>query len=171
MAKIQQDIDFGYKRIKAFYTRQPPVESRVGIQGPEANQQGERNPGPTNAELAAIHEFGIGVPQRSFLRSTFDEERKKYLRVMRKGFRSVVDGKRKLASVFLEVGETYRKDVIKKIKSRIPPPTKIRQGRDEKGQFAKKDPPLIDTGTMVGSISTIVKTRGRNIFKEVTGKV
>lgn len=43
----------------------------VGVFGEEGEKQAEGEP-ITMVELAAVHEFGLGVPERSFIRSYFD---------------------------------------------------------------------------------------------------
>lgn len=44
---------------------------KIGIIGAKA---GNRQDGDTNAQIGANHEFGYGVPQRSFLRSTINRK-------------------------------------------------------------------------------------------------
>ncbi len=48
------------------------AETRVGVQGDEAEKAHPTRGDWTVGELAARHEMGLGVPERSFLRSYFD---------------------------------------------------------------------------------------------------
>lgn len=85
MATGIRDIDRGWKKfLRGISKHKKEVVIIVGIQGKEA---AEERDGISNAALGAIHEFGApgaGIPQRSFLRSTVDRERRKYETEMRK---------------------------------------------------------------------------------------
>src|SRR5262245_20440620 len=48
---------------------------KVGILEAEAAEEHEDADGATVGEIAEIHEFGLGVPQRSFLRGWVDEDK------------------------------------------------------------------------------------------------
>lgn len=85
----------------------------VGIHGDEGDHEGD---GLTVAQLAAIHEFGIGVvPERSFLRSTVRAERRKIAKNMALAAERVIEGKLTPKKALGLVGE----DLVGKIKSRI----------------------------------------------------
>jgi phage gpG-like protein len=49
--------------LKKLFSSKLPY-AKIGIFGDKVSRNGEEN----NAEVGAIHEFGIGVPERSFLR-------------------------------------------------------------------------------------------------------
>jgi hypothetical protein len=49
---------------------------RIGIQGSKASAPHGQGKGQTIGEIAAEHELGLGVPQRSFLRAYTDQEDK-----------------------------------------------------------------------------------------------
>jgi hypothetical protein len=62
---------------------------KVGVQ----NDAGFTYPsGATVQEVAAKHEFGLGVPRRSFLREPFLVKQKEVQKFMRLQFKKVVDG-------------------------------------------------------------------------------
>lgn len=78
-----EDIDRGWeateKAAKAADTGNPANGPHVliGVQG-KSGQRKHPDPdgtgsGLTNVELATIHEFGLNVPQRSFIRATIDQ--------------------------------------------------------------------------------------------------
>lgn len=152
MAARVQIRDKGWDKI-ARNAKHPPVRATVGIQGPEA--AAERGSGLTNAGLAAIHEFGSpsrSIPERSFLRSTFDEKVKGYEKELDRIAGAQIDGAQ-LSGEMRLLGEQYRADVIDKIRSGIPPPLADATVARKGGETT----PLIDTGQLLNSISVVVK--------------
>lgn len=110
--------------------------------------------GTSVAMVAAAHEFGNSqVPERSFLRSTFDEQQKKYIGMASKLFKKVVDGKMTTLKIANLIGSEAQDDVIDKINSIKTPPnsaaTIARKGEDN---------PLVDTGHLKKSIRYEVET-------------
>ena len=106
------------------------------------------------ATVAAAHEFGNSqVPERSFLRSTFDEQQKKYMGMAAKLFKKVVEGKMTTKRIADLIGSEAQDDVIDKINSIKTPPnsaaTIARKGEDN---------PLVDTGHLKKSIRYEVRT-------------
>lgn len=55
------------KFIKAL-KESPNVEGRIGVLGDKANRSKSDSAGLSNADVGAKHEFGVGVPKRSWLR-------------------------------------------------------------------------------------------------------
>src|SRR5262245_44048037 len=87
------DIDRGWRRLVSGLRKSRRVEARVGVQAPEA--EADHGEGLTNADLAAIHEFGAPaahIPERSFLRSTFDENQRAYQQEADRIAGAVLDG-------------------------------------------------------------------------------
>lgn len=122
MARFR-DIDRGWFNIKKNAKDLADVWVKVGVQGDKAMEQ--REGGITNVQLATTHEFGspiARVPQRSFIRATFDERE----RVYRKDRDEIVKDKtlslQRVRGELRMLGEKYRADVIDKIRSDIPPP-------------------------------------------------
>lgn len=74
MASVVRDIDRGAGRVGVLARVHAAV--RVGVQGQEASA-GKTGPdggaGLTVAEVASFHEFGLGVPRRSFIADYADE--------------------------------------------------------------------------------------------------
>jgi hypothetical protein len=129
------------------------MKAMVGIQGPAATAA--RSDGLTNVELASIHEFGApkaGVPQRSFLRSTFDENRRLYEKELERIAGASLSGAEIEGELRL-LGEQYRSDVIDKIHSNIPPPLSDATIARKGGEATA----LINTRQMLGSISVVVR--------------
>lgn len=100
--------------------------------------------GPTLAEVAARNEFGDSqVPERSFLRSTFDQHEPDYWSVTSRGIGRVVDGKDSLDTVLKTVGLRIEDDVKGTITTLDTPPNHP-DTIEQKGS----DNPLIDSGRM-----------------------
>lgn len=146
------DVDRGYKKLVAALSEHPHGAVRVGIQGDEAAapHAGAGEPLP-NVAIGVIHEFGVpevGIPERSFLRSTYDAKIGDYATILKKGARDVYDGKVTSERVLGRVGEKFASDVKGTINAGIDPPlqpaTIARKGSSK---------PLIDSGQLKGSIS------------------
>lgn len=117
----------------------------------------------TLPEIAAIQEFGSKrrlfrgkrIPERSFMRSTYDKFRNIYSEAfVENGFLAAL-GKITPEIALRIVGEDYKSDVVNKI-------TGIRSPRNAPRTVKKKgfDNPLIHTGTMRASIKVRVLRRG-----------
>lgn len=145
------------KRIKGLKN----ISVTVGVQGDMAQEE-HPDGAMTMATLAATHEFGSEdgrhPPQRSYLRSTFDENQERYKKEMDKGGKDVAKGKITARGVMFELGEGIRKDIIKKIKAGIPPELSQRT-KDAKGSST----PLIDKGHLIGSITSVVREKGKPV--------
>jgi phage gpG-like protein len=105
----------------------------------------------TLVELAAVHEFGTedgAIPERSFLRSTFDQKREELVRTGEKLIGEVLDGKMEVDRALGLIGAQLASDVKTKITSSIPPP-------DKPATVARKgsSTTLIDTGRLRNSIT------------------
>jgi hypothetical protein len=158
MAKVVKDIDRGWKKFKRMFRRTKGPAAHVGIQGRDAEAPKKKGD-VTNVLVASVHEFGSpksGIPERSFLRSSFDENLRDYDRSMKKAAKRVMTSQQ-LRGEFRLIGEEYRADVIEKIKSNIPPPlapeTQERKARDG----APDKQALVDTGQLLNSIDVEMK--------------
>jgi len=119
---------------------------------------------PTLAEVAAMNEFGFErTPERSFMRSTFDEQEGNYVNVLAKGLGLVVDGKESVPTVLGILGERMKDDVQEKITTLQTPPNAA-QTIAAKGS----DNPLIDSGRMRQAIGYDVR-KTRKFGKAIDG--
>lgn len=113
----------------------------------------------TVAEVAAVHEFGLGVPERSWLRDFVDENREQLKDMLATVAIQVAKGNGEQAM------ERFGLAVVGMIKKRITagidPPltelTKLEKMRVTGGKA--KDTPLIRFGQFIGSIAHEVNTR------------
>lgn len=161
-----RDTDRGYKALLRALHASPRYAVEVGILPDDGAEVVEG--GTTLAGYASVNEFGSAdgrIPQRSFLRSTLDENRAKYLEIMARGAqRSLADEvlaqgdgavERVLRDELGRLGLRAERDVKRKIRDLRDPPnapvTIARKGSSN---------PLIDTGRMRNSIrSRVVKVK------------
>jgi len=121
---------------------------------------GEKSESPTFTlpEIAAVQEYGTRngrIPERSFMRTTFDKFRFIYTQEFLKNGYLAAIGKLDPITALKKVGEEYKSDVVNKI-------TGIRSPKNAPSTIDKKgfDNPLIETGLMRASIKTRVLKKG-----------
>lgn len=125
----------------------------VGVLGKGAAREGDTL---SNVELAVIQEFGLGVPERSFLRATFDRMKETWNAFAAKALKPALAGKIELTKALALIGERVKSDIKRRITQGegIPPPnapsTIARKGSDR---------PLVDSGRLVGSIDYEVRSK------------
>lgn len=154
--------DRGLNKILAQIKAADGLAATIGIQGTEAQ---ESRGGITNAQLAAIHEFGIGarlrlgdqqlkvrIPERSFLRVPFDQNSEAAVRLVGKRL-NAGDSEAKALGL---AGEFLRGRMVRAIDAGIAPenaPSTIAKKRSSK--------PLIDIGQLKQSLTSKVSKRRR----------
>jgi hypothetical protein len=118
----------------------------TGIHGQEG---GEEHPGGISvAEIGSIHEFGLGVPERSFVRVWFDENKSRLPEAIRVELETAIaQGNPRLAIERLAI--TIQASIQQRISNGIDPElaesTILQKGSST---------PLIDTGVLRSSIMT-----------------
>ena len=125
--------------------------TQVGIFEDSKDDDGE-----TVADYANKHEFGIGVPKRPFMRTTFNKHRKAWEAQLGKAQLQILLGKETVKGALFKLG----------LKAHTDTKTVIRTGdwgklapgpyRDEKERL-NKNKVLINTGTMHNAITFQVK--------------
>jgi len=159
-------IDRGLNRIIRQVNKAGRLKIAIGIQGSEASAVEHKGSGITNADLGFFHEFGTagislgrsgaeygGIPERSFIRSTFDRKVLSWQRLMGRATRQLYGPKRvNIRRVLGIVGEKAVADIRRTIRAGIPPPL-MPETVDRKGSSK----PLIDTGQLVASITYAVR--------------
>ena len=122
--------------------------------------------GLSNAQLAAIHEFGLAkhIPMRSFLRSTFDLNKFAYRHYLVVGMRrELFDVAKKRVPMVATESQTMKRlalkmegDIKKRIGNRqITPPNAPSTVRRKKSST-----PLVDTGQLRRSVTSAIRTGG-----------
>lgn len=159
------DTDKGLKKIlnalgiKEAYTT-------VGLHKKEGEELKKSPMGDGPEELidvAAAHEFGIGTPQRSYLRSTIDENRGRYEKGLIEIAEVMFSPKSSILTMTMELanlGKKVQKDITDKITSGVPPeltPASI----DRKTEYPgiSIETPLVWTGQLADSITKDVKVK------------
>jgi len=159
-----REIDRGFDKLghvlKAI--RDQGAYVKAGVIGAKAEEEhGEVNGKPiTNTQLAAIHEFGApsaNIPERSFIRATFEANKPKYMSQLRNVVRGVYEGRGTIEAGLKLIGLQIENDMKRRVTTGdgIPPPLK-QETIDRKGSSR----PLVDTGQLVNSISSAVVLRG-----------
>lgn len=111
----------------------------------------DESDGVTVAEIGAVNEFGSRdghIHERSFMRSTINENRSVYTDAIAKIAKSAIQGKRDARDGMGLLGRKAEGDIKKKIRDIKEP------GNADSTIAAKKgiDNPLVDSGQMVNSI-------------------
>ena len=136
---------------------------RVGVFSDEKAGGQVRDGELTNVEIAAVHEYGTEdgrVPERSFLRSTFDEKRQVYAALVTKLLRGVVSGKMPVKQMFDILGAQMVADINGRVRQTLGPAFAFEPLRPETIARKGSDRPLIDTGIMLASITWVTVTKG-----------
>lgn len=106
-------------------------------------------------ELAAVHEFGSRdghIPERSFIRSTCDKNKKRYQKLLIKLGDKIIRQKLKTKQALTQLGEVVVGDMKETINAGIEPGLKLATIKRK-----KSSKPLIDTGRLKGSITHEVR--------------
>lgn len=139
------DIDRGWKRIKAQLLKAGGAYTQVGVQEGE-----QREDGTDLVTVAAVNEFGApkrNIPERSFIRSTADEQRKEVERMKQRILETLADGKSDIRRELAKLGEWFQAKIQNKIVTLDTPP-------NAPSTVAKKGSanPLIDQNQLLQSI-------------------
>lgn len=105
----------------------------------------------TVGELAAIHEFGLGVPQRSFIRGYFDAKSADILSALNASWQARNPNDALLTALRITMAQTAVKarDGMKQYINERPFKANAKRTIKRKGS----DLPLVDTGVLKSSIS------------------
>lgn len=152
-----QDRDRGYRDLMQRLAGAHSVQVLVGVRSDGGqvlvmDDSGIVDAQADVAEYAAYNEFGTQhTPERSFLRSTIDENRAKYIRMLTAAVDDMIDGVPPLVA-YGRIGLVAVADVQRKIRSNVPPPnapsTVARKGSNKT---------LIDTGRLRQSIDYTIR--------------
>lgn len=145
--KVKLD-DRVWKELRAQVSEASKMHVRVGV----FQDSGFADDGETTiAEIAAIHEYGApgaNIPERSFIRRTFNEQKNSLEQMMLRLARLVLSEKADVPQALNQLGAWGAAAVKNTIRKRIPPPLK-QATIDRKGSST----PLVDTGQLLDSIT------------------
>ena len=146
--KYTTDRDLGMRRIMRELRNARTAVVEVGV------QEGSKNlEGLTIAQYAAYNEYGTGkIPERSFMRSTFDERLGQINYRMSQQYNLMLMGGTTVFGALSRVGLEHQTDIQQKILDLKTPPN-AQVTIDKKGS----DNPLIDSSAMINSIRYVVK--------------
>jgi len=122
--------------------------AKVGL--PESSGD-HKDSGTSIVAIGAVHEFGIGVPMRSFLRVPIGEHQAEIANVAKLGAKKVVDGTGNIKGTLKAMGEAGVSISKESFSSNnwapLKDPTRGRKNKDGDAT------PLVDTGTLKRSIT------------------
>lgn len=152
MANSVRDLDKGLNSLLARLAKAKGLSLTVGVHDTEGGQAYQK--GLTVAEVATIHEFGLGVPQRSFLRSWADERAAENQALIKQVGEQVVKGL-DVSTGLDRLGLKFVAGIQGRMVAGIPPP-------NAPSTIAQKgsSTPLIDTSQLKGSIRHKVEGGG-----------
>lgn len=154
------DTDKGYRDVVRVMGGLDGAGIFVGVRQAKGAEQ-HPDGGATLLTIAAANEFGVPghIPERSYLRSTADDNADKYGKQMSKALGRVVDGY-DLAREFGRVGQVAARDVQVKIRNLKDPPNAPSTIK-AKGSSN----PLIDSGRLRQSIDYEVRGAGGRVLE------
>ena len=143
------DEDLGWAAILRELDKAKSASVHVGIMEGEAERGDDSE--IDNVALGIIHEYGRGNnPERSFMRSTFDEDRRGLIRLKERLWSQVLRGRLTTSQALELMGQEHQEAVQAKIVAlQYPPlaPSTLRQRK-----FGG-DNPLVDTSDFYRSIT------------------
>jgi hypothetical protein len=139
--------------------RLPPLDIELDLTaGIHAEDGSKPHGGLTNADIGTFHEFGLAVPQRSFLRAYFDANEARITKLLEDAVVDAVINGKDLESAALRVAVQVEGEIKERIYSGIEPG--LSQAiKDQRGEEAVA---LLDTGQLIGAIKALVKVRIRD---------
>jgi len=164
---VLKDRDRGYKALlkKAFGA---DWKIQVGILAAEGACPKEEPDGKesklTVLDVGYFHEFGLGVPERSFLRGWLDEKQGDVKKAMTRMAESVLAGNREPEPALNVLGQAFVGGIQKRITEHIPPSL-----ADETVKRKGSDVPLISTGQLRSSLSYSVTIKGETVTSKGGG--
>ena len=144
------DKDNGYTKTLRLF-KDLGLHLTIGVFGPKAEAKHEGSD-LTVGEIAQIHELGLGVPERSFIRAWFEQNSKMVVADMRVGLQAIAQGRTTPEQLAELLGAKYVGQIQARISAGIPPPL-AQSTIDRKGSSV----PLIDTGQLRSAITYEVR--------------
>lgn len=120
----------------------------LGSQGPDAEKQHPDFDG-TVGELMALHELGLGVPERSWLRSWIDKNQRECQADMASAMQAILSGRKSRKQALEEIGYKWTNEMRGNIVDGKIQPAIAASTAKAKGH----DTPLLDTAEGVNSIT------------------
>lgn len=148
------DTDHGWAAMLKTIQSTKLLNVSVGIQeeaGAQAKtvrtKDGIKTTSATLAAVAMYHEFGLGVPERSFIRGWYDENEDEIKAFIYALAKRVVEGELTQDTALRLLGTSFRDHIKQRIRANIPPPL-ARETVKRKGHEIA----LIDTEQLINEI-------------------
>lgn len=153
-------VDRGYRKLLDTFAQLGLRKTRitVGVHAADGRELHEASEfGETVLDVAIANEFGTDtIPQRSFIRAWFDENRKKNNDAIKRMLQSVIKGKRSRHDAFELLGQAFVGQIQRRIAQGVPPP-------NSPATIAWKgsSKPLINSGQLRTSVSYAIDGKVR----------
>lgn len=154
MANVR-DIDKGLKKILSSFRELTKTSLNVGVFSDAVNSKEKGT--DYVADYAITNEYGSKhIPERSFMRSTIDEQGDKWTNSLADAFLSVSKNGNDINKQLYKTGAIARNDIIAKIDNNINPPN---APSTIKKKGLTKNKTLIDTGVLRSSIEARIENK------------
>lgn len=153
MVARTKDTDRGYKGMRQRLELMAGSYTKIGVQMGSKQADGITD----LVTVAAANEFGTDtIPERSFMRSTFDEDLPELTRIKAAEAEAVMAGRKLIETSLAQIGAYHAGRIQRKIHSHPPPP-------NAPATIAAKGSSgtLIDSGQLVQNISHVETIKGR----------
>lgn len=140
------DRDKGFKKLAGELGGAGTIT--LGVQGDEAEKQ-HQDSELTIGQVAAIHELGLGVPERSWLRVWMDENAQRCRADLAAALQLVIQGSKSRRQALADVGYEWVKKLRENIRSGRIRPALAPSTVAAKGHGI----PLLDSGDVMNSIT------------------
>jgi hypothetical protein len=158
MAISQRIVDHGYAAVMSEIKKADHLYVKVGFPVEGELAAGNAKDISEINLIAAVQEFGSekrNVPERSFIRATFDSEYENLQRFKEHEYLQIVQGKQTALMAIGQIGEWLTNKTKGYIRNIIPPPLK-EATKKRKGRGGDSAVPLIDTGQMINTIQWVI---------------
>lgn len=146
MSVVIQDRDNGFRQLLVNVRKFGRFTVRVGV----SDAPHEGSPGMSIADVGTIHEYGLGVPRRSFLRGWVDENERGIVAWLRSAVLRAILGGADAADAF---GRHAVAGIRARIRRHIPPALEDATVKRKGGN----DTPLVDTEQLIDGIEYEVR--------------
>ncbi len=148
------DKDKGYKKLLDAAAKAKHGTVDVGVLAGKGDEASKTSPGLTVMDVATFNEFGLGVPERSFIRGYVDENEQAIRNDIKKLALLIMKGEKTTEEALELLGLKTVGGIQKRISAGIDPPNATSTVR-RKGSSK----PLIDTGQLRSSITHRVNAK------------
>lgn len=148
-----RDRDKGFKRLQRLLNSQGLGKGPHVLVGILQGTTGRSGGAIDNVGIGTAHEFGLNVPERSFIRATIDKQQGEHRRLVRRLADRVVTGKITQRQALEGFGLKVVSDIKATIVAKIPPKLTDETLFRKRTAGNPKQTPLIDTGQLINSIS------------------